>query len=326
VVTVRGQRRTLPELSEELFLDIGDSATKRWRFAVLLVLSAVIATTGLLADSTATVIGAMIVAPLGVPIIGTALGIVIADGRRLVASALTVLLGGVFVVAIGWLLAVVLPDIVPITRNSQVTSRTSANLIDLVTAIATGFAGAFGLARKDVSDVMPGVAIAISLVPPLAVVGITLQAGDPDGAFGAFELFASNMLAMIVAGSILFTVYGYANEARELPHFKRYWAYGIVAVATILIAIPLTITTVDTVDNLTIVGDAKVIADDWASGTNATVIAVSFRGANLEFVVEDLDALPAGDLPALLAEDVPSGTPVVVNRVGGVRSELGPVP
>ncbi|MGH3667165.1 MAG: DUF389 domain-containing protein, partial [Acidimicrobiia bacterium] len=147
-----------------------------------------------------------------------------------------------------------------------------------MTAIATGFAGAFGLARKDVSDVMPGVAIAISLVPPLAVVGITLQAGDPDGAFGALELFASNMLAMIVAGSILFTVYGYANEARELPHFKRYWAYGIVAVATILIAIPLTITTVDTVDNLTIVGDAKVIADDWASGTNATVIAVSFRG------------------------------------------------
>ncbi|HEU5113060.1 MAG TPA: DUF389 domain-containing protein, partial [Acidimicrobiia bacterium] len=205
MVKVRGQRRTLPELSEELFLDIGDSATKRWRFAFLLLLAAVIATTGLLADSTATVIGAMIVAPLGVPIIGTALGIVIADGRRLVASAVTVMLGGAAVVAIGWFLAAVLPEIVPITRNSQVTSRTSPNLIDLVTAVATGFAGAFGLARKDVSDVMPGVAIAISLVPPLAVVGITLQAGDPNSAAGAFELFASNMLAMIVAGSILFT-------------------------------------------------------------------------------------------------------------------------
>ncbi len=135
-MTVRGQRRTLPELSEELFLDIGDSATKRWRFTVLLVLAAVIATTGLLANSTATVIGAMIVAPLGVPIIGTALGIVIADGRRLVASAVTVFLGAAVVVVIGWLLAVVLPDIVPITRNSQVTSRTSPNLIDLVTADA----------------------------------------------------------------------------------------------------------------------------------------------------------------------------------------------
>lgn len=325
-MTVRGQRRTLPELSEELFLDIGDSATKRWRFTVLLVLAAVIATTGLLANSTATVIGAMIVAPLGVPIIGTALGIVIADGRRLVASAVTVFLGAAVVVVIGWLLAVVLPDIVPITRNSQVTSRTSPNLIDLVTAVATGFAGAFGLARKDVSDVMPGVAIAISLVPPLAVVGITLQAGDPHGALGAFELFASNMLAMIVSGSILFTIYGYANEARESPHFKRSWAYGVVAVATILIAIPLTITTVDTVDRLTIVGKAKAIADDWVSGMDATVIDVAFRGANLEFVVEDLDTLPAADLPAILADAVPRGTPVVVNRVGGERSELGSVP
>ena len=148
----------------------------------------------------------------------------------------------------------------------------------------------------------------------------------PNGAFGAFELFASIMLAMIVAGSILFTVYGYANEAREFPHFKRYWAYGIVAVGTILIAIPLTITTLDTVDRLTIVGDAQVIADDWALGTDATMIAVAFRGGNLEFVVEDLNELPPGDLPALLAEAVPSGTPVVVNRVGGERSELGPVP
>ena len=84
--------------------------------------------------------------------------------------------------------------------------------------------------------------------------------------------------------------------------------------------------TVDTVDTLTIVGDAKVIADDRASGTNATVIAVSFRGANLEFVVEDVGALSAGDLLALLAEAVPSGTPVVVNRLGGVRNELGPLP
>ena len=56
------------------------------------------------------------------------------------------------------------------------------------------------------------------------------------------------------------------------------------------------------------------------------IIGTALGIAHLEFVVEDVDALPAGDLPALLAEDVPSGTPVVVNRVGGVRNELGPVP
>ena len=326
MVTPRGQRRTLPELSEELFLDIGDKATKRWRFAILLLLAALIATAGLLADSTATVIGAMIVAPLGVPIIGTALGIVTSELRRMSSSLVTVLLGAAGVVVIGWLLAALLPDIVPITRNSQVSSRTSPNLIDLVAAVATGFAGAFGLARKDVSDVMPGVAIAISLVPPLAVVGITFQAGDLDGAFGAFQLFASNMMAMIVAGSILFTAYGYAKESHESPQFRRSLAYGVVAAATVLIAIPLTVTTIDTVDRHSIADRAKEVADSWAQGTNARVIAVGFHGDDLEFVVEDLDELPAGDLTAALVEAVPSGTPVVINRVGGERLALGPVP
>jgi uncharacterized hydrophobic protein (TIGR00271 family) len=221
MLTVRGRRRTLEELGEELFLDVGDVATKRWRFAILLMMAAIIASAGLLADSTATVIGAMIVAPLGTPIMGTGLGIVTGNGRRMVASALTVLIGGAGVFAIGWFLAAILPDLVPLDENSQITGRVSPSLIDLVAAVATGFAGAYGLARKDVSDVMPGVAIAISLVPPLAVVGITAQARDLDGAFGAFQLFASNMLAMIVAASILFTLYGYANEAIGTPGFRR---------------------------------------------------------------------------------------------------------
>ena len=169
-------------------------------------------------------------------------------------------------------------------------------------------------------------AIAISLVSPLAVVGITLQAGDPHGALGAFELFASNMLAMIVSGSILFTISGYANRPSESPHFKRSWAYGVVAVATILIAIPLTITTVGTVRQADDRREGKGDRDDSVSGIDATVIDVAFRGANLEFVVEDLDTLPAADLPAILADAVPRGTPVVVNRVGGERSELGSVP
>jgi uncharacterized hydrophobic protein (TIGR00341 family) len=326
MVAVRGQRRTLPELSEELFLDIGDSGTKRWRFSVLLLLAAVIATAGVLADSTATVIGAMIVAPLGVPIIGTALGIVTADVKRMSASVVAVVLGAVGVMAVGWLLSAVLPDLVPITRNSEVSGRTSANLIDLVAAVATGFAGAYGLARKDVSDVMPGVAIAISLVPPLAVVGITAQAGDFDGAYGAFQLFASNMLAMIVAGSILFTVYGYSREAHDSPTFIRKWAYGAVALATILIAIPLTVTTVDTVKAHEILESAQVVANEWVAGTDATVLRTDFDGDALVFVVEGRDDLPGSDLTKALGGEVPSGTLVVVNQVGGERLELGRVP
>jgi uncharacterized membrane protein len=244
----------------------------------------------------------------------------------MIASALTVLLGGLSVFAIGWLLAAILPDLVPLDENSQITGRVSPSLIDLVAAVATGFAGAYGLARKDVSDVMPGVAIAISLVPPLAVVGITAQGGDYDGAFGAFQLFASNMLAMIVAGSILFTLYGYAREAVGTPGFRKGWAYALVGVATVVIAIPLTITTIDTVRDQTVTANAKAAAEDWVAGTNATVLRASYVGSELMLLIADLDELPDGDLVSSLAGRVPSGTTVMVDRVSGERTELGAVP
>ncbi len=324
MVTARGQRRTLAELGEELFLDVGDVATKRWKFAILLTLASVIATAGVLTDSTATVIGAMIVAPLGVPIIGTAFGIVITNLRRLIASAVTVVLGAAAVVVIGWALAAVLPEVVPLARNSQISGRTSPGLIDLVAAIATGFVGAYGLARKDVSDVMPGVAIAISLVPPLAVVGITAQAGDFDGAWGAFQLFASNMLAMIVAGSILFTVYGYAREASD--EFNRRWAYVLVGLASFLILVPLTVTTIQTVRRENILDHAKEVAVAWAKGSNTHVVRTDFEGEDLILYVEDLDDLPDGDLASEMAGVAPSGMVVVVNRIGGERLNVGTVP
>jgi uncharacterized hydrophobic protein (TIGR00341 family) len=324
MLTARGQRRTAEELGEELFLDVGDVATKRWKFAILLSLAAVIATAGVLTDSTATVIGAMIVAPLGVPIIGTAFGIVISNLQRVIASAVTVVLGAASVVAIGWLLAALLPEVVPLAQNSQVTGRTSPGLIDLVAAVATGFAGAYGLARKDVSDVMPGVAIAISLVPPLAVVGITAHAGDIDGALGAFQLFASNMLAMIVAGSILFTVYGYAREASA--EFNRRWAYVVIGFATLLIVAPLTVTTVQTVRRQNILDRAQAIAVEWAADTNTHVVRTDFEGEDLIVVVEDLDDLPREDLSSALADAAPSGTVVIVNRIGGERLNVGTVP
>jgi len=324
MVTTRGQRRTVDELGEELFLDIGDVATKRWRFAILLTLASVIATAGVLTDSTATVIGAMIVAPLGTPIIGTAFGIVISDLQRVIASAVTVVLGAAAVVAIGWLLAALLPDVVPLAQNGQVTGRTSPGLIDLVAAIATGFAGAYGLARKDVSDVMPGVAIAISLVPPLAVVGITAHAGDLDGAFGAFQLFASNMLAMIVAGSILFTAYGYARETSD--EFNRRWAYVVVGFATLVIVAPLTVTTVQTVRLQNILNRAEEIAVEWAADSNTHVVRTDFEGEDLLIFVEDVDDLPSSDLVSALSGAAPAGTVVIVNRIGGERINVGTVP
>ena len=97
--------------------------------------------------------------------------------------------------------------------NSQIAGRTSPGLLDLIAAVATGFAGAVAMARRDVAAVLPGVAIAISLVPPLAVVGVCLGQGAFALATGALILFASNLLALVLAGSLVFTVLGYSAEA-----------------------------------------------------------------------------------------------------------------
>lgn len=322
-----GERRTLLELRDELFLDTGDVRGKLSRFWILLLLSTAIATAGVLTDSTATVIGAMIVAPLGTPIMGIGLGVVIGDPRRLGSSFTFVLTGAIAVVVFAAFLAWLLPELHPIETNGQITGRTSPSLIDLVAAVATGFAGAYGLARKDVTDVMPGVAIAISLVPPLSVVGITAAAGDWGSALGAFLLFASNVVAMVLAGTILFTLYGYHREALGAPGFHKRRAYLVIVASLVAILVPLGIATANVVRLQLWQGRASTVAGAWASDYGYALLDVEFRGSDLVVVVEGTGSPPpTGELLELLRGDVPGGTTVIVNSVTGRRGEAGKVP
>jgi uncharacterized hydrophobic protein (TIGR00271 family) len=322
-----GIRRTLPELRDQLFLDIGDVSGKMSRFWILLLLSAAIATAGILNDSTATVIGAMIVAPLGTPIMGIALGVVTGDARRLSASFATVVAGALAVVVLSGLLAWILPQLQPLSTNGEITGRTSPSLIDLVAAVATGFAGAYGLARKDVSDVMPGVAIAISLVPPLSVVGITAAAGDWGSAWGAFLLFASNVVSMIIAGTIMFTLYGYHAEAVATVGFRKRRAYAVIVISLVVIAVPLTVTTVRTVLGELWQSRASSVAKQWAGDHGYDALQVGFEGSNLVVLIEGTGPPPPnGELLQLLRGQVPGGTPVVVNTIAGREAKVGEVP
>ncbi len=156
------QRRTLVELTEDLDLTVGDSESKRSAFWTMLALSAVIATAGVLSDSTATVIGAMIIAPLATPIMGIALGIAKRDSITSRHAMRFVTSGAALVVIVGAAFALLVPSSYDLLGNSQISGRTSPGLLDLVAAVATGFAGAVAMARRDVAAVLPGVAIAIS--------------------------------------------------------------------------------------------------------------------------------------------------------------------
>jgi uncharacterized hydrophobic protein (TIGR00271 family) len=234
------QRRSLDELTQDLDLSSGDTTSKRSAFWTMLTLSSVIAAGGVLTDSTATVIGAMIIAPLSTPIMGIALGSL---QRRRTGSARAVLLACMLVIAVGMATSVVLPSDYDLLSNSQISSRTSPGLMDLIAALATGLAGAVALARRDVAAVLPGVAIAISLVPPL-VVGVCL--GQLSGwlALGALVLFVSSLFALVFGGMVVFASLGYGAETDKAAGRPARRAYAAMALLFAVVFVPLAANTV----------------------------------------------------------------------------------
>jgi uncharacterized hydrophobic protein (TIGR00271 family) len=198
----------LPDFEAKLFFEGAKRRVNLERFAVLLFLSTVIATFGVLGDSTATVIGAMIIAPLMTPIMATAAGLVMGDMGRAGRSILVVIGGVAAVIGVAWLIGTFHIGVISFTTNSQITARVSPSLIDLAVALASGAAGAFALSRTDVADSLPGVAISIALVPPLAVVGLSLSAAEWDDAIGALLLFLTNFVSILLTGGGVFALLG----------------------------------------------------------------------------------------------------------------------
>jgi uncharacterized hydrophobic protein (TIGR00271 family) len=321
-----GESRTPEEIRGAVYLVGGDVGAKQSRFWLLLVLAACIATAGIVADSTATVIGAMIIAPLAVPIQGTAVAIAYGELRPLLLSAGMVLAAVAVVIAIGALLSIVLPQLTPASENSQITGRVSPTIVDLVAAATTGLAGAFAVGRRDIGDILPGVAIAISLVPPLAVVGVTAVDGDWDGAFGALLLFLTNALAIVVVGTLLFGALRVRHGRAPDPAFRGRPVYSVVAVASVLVVAGLSVATYRTVQLSSWRDAAMRVGSAWARDHDEQLVQVRLDGDTLVLLVEgESDGAQDRQLATLLRGAVPSGTPIVVNRVPGRRSSAGKV-
>ena len=319
-----GELRTPDEVRDAVYLFTGDAPAKLSRFWLLLVLSAVIASAGVIGDSTATVIGAMIIAPLATPIQGIAVGLAGGELRELLHSTRILFLAGLAVVLIGAAAEVVLPQIVVPASNAQITGRVAPTLIDLVAATATGLAGSLAIARRDIGDILPGVAIAISLVPPLAVVGITAADGAWDDALGALLLFTTNVLAIIVAGSLLYSLLKLLPGAEGV---RRRPAYLVVAAAGTVVEVALTAATFRTVQLQQRQAAASEVGTSWAQRNGEQLVNAHYEGEALVLLVEgDADGSGDAQLLTLLTGAVPRGTAIEINRVPGMRRALGTVP
>lgn len=320
------QLRTLEELRDDLDLLSGDARSKQSAFWTMLLLSAVIATAGVLSDSTATVIGAMIIAPLSTPIMGIALGLVT---RQKLRAGIFVLAGVALVVLVGLLFTLIVPGDIDLRANSQITGRTSPTLLDLIAAIATGFAGAVGLSRRDVAAVLPGVAIAISLVPPLAVVGVCLGEGAFGLALGASLLFVSNLISLVLAGTLLFAALGYSAESDAAAGVVGAERRSFVTLGVLLslVLVPLVANTIFVIAVHTLTLRVQSVSESWVKAVpGATVSGVDLASTTFQVQVRTPAGIPpTDDLLRALQGQVPDGMGVVVDTTQGQEFDAGTV-
>jgi len=229
------------ERRAEVQVQLRDSSHPDFDFFLLVVLSSVIATLGLLTNSPAVIIGAMLVAPLMSPIIGLGLASLTSDTTLFRSASIALARGAVSAIVIAALLTLVnrwLPFLPLQELPNEVLVRTRPTPIDLTIALAGGMAAAFALAMPSISAALPGVAIATALMPPLCTVGVGIAMGRWDVAGGALLLFVTNAVTIAFAAMLVFSAVGFGFKREEGRLVPR--ALVVTAVFTLVLLIPLT--------------------------------------------------------------------------------------
>ncbi len=252
-------RRAIPKITLEhrakVQVQLRESSRPDFDYYLLVTLSSVIATLGLLTGSPAVIIGAMLVAPLMSPVIGVGLASITGDGKLLRDALRALLQGALLAVTIAFLLTWInsfLPfiSLQADSLPNEVISRTHPSPIDLAIALAGGMAAAFALAMPNISAALPGVAIATALMPPLCTIGIGLAMNRWSVAGGAFLLFITNTITIAFAAAVVFFVLGFTpprvDGARRLPRSLQ-----VSALLTLSLLVPLTVYSVQFVQQAT---------------------------------------------------------------------------
>jgi uncharacterized hydrophobic protein (TIGR00271 family) len=319
----REYHKPLIDLEDDVFLHIGATRAKTSKFWVQLALASVIAAGGVIGDATPAVIGAMIIAPLGTPIYGLALAAVIGD-RHALRRSLTLLVGGIAVnVLIGVLVGLVTVNRMPIAVNPQIIGRTAPTILDLMVAVAVGIAGSFALSRRDVADILAGVAIAISLVPVLAVVGITLGAGEFSLALGAFILFLTNAAAILIAGAIVFKAAGYAREAEDRDERAGRRARIAIIILLVVLLVPLVASSSQILLYERYSRIAETATTQWLAGTDWKLETVDQSSNEIVItVIGPGEAPPIAELKTALRDKIPGYIPVSIIEDSGRTEDL----
>lgn len=283
-------------MERSLFAVVDNPLKQLSSFFLCIVLSAVVATGGVAASSPAIIIGAMIIAPLMMPILGTSFAVTRGRPRQALKALAVAASGALVVVLVACLVTALLPAGVPLTGNVEVESRVAPRVVDLVVAVASGLVGALAVARDDIGETLPGVAVAVSIVPPLCVVGAALTQGALAMAGGALLLFFVNFFSIQLAGNLAFFLMGFGRRDRAGAVARRVW-YATAIVGTLLVAAPLAATSERVVQGASNEHAANAAVRQWLDGSG-------YESVNVKAADDDVTVEIAGSGSAPSAEDL----------------------
>lgn len=307
-------RLTLSQRTD-VYVRIRRSARPSTDFYILIGLSTLIASLGLLLSSPAVVIGAMLVAPLMSPMIGAGLAIVLGNPRFLRLSVGAVARGTFLAIFLGVLVGFLQPDG---ALTPEVLARTQPTLLDLGVAVFAGLAGAYALSHSEAAAALPGVAISAALVPPLASVGIALATGNFQESLGAMLLYSTNLVAIIAAAVFIFVSLGFRPSQSQKA--ERAIQRRTVRIALILLGF---ITFVLGSTTISLAREARLEAR-----VNEVVERHTSAIEGVEFAGLDIDNLTDSQQPLALDLTVRSTRAIAHSTVEALRdqisSDLGP--
>ncbi|PIR43709.1 TIGR00341 family protein [candidate division WWE3 bacterium CG10_big_fil_rev_8_21_14_0_10_32_10] len=225
-----------PKARERVYIQITNNSNEEFSFYLLTILATVVISLGLIINNGAVVIGGMIIAPVIWPILTLAISVSLGRVTTVRKSFFNIIKASIIVFIVAALVGYVSPFD---SFREEILSRTEPTFIELLIGLAAGMVGAYAVSSVRVSSTIGGVAVAVALVPPLCVAGLTLATGNYSQVVGAFLLYSANLLAIIVGSLLVFVLEGFfvsttdANESARKSYVL--WSLSLL----IVISIPL---------------------------------------------------------------------------------------
>ena len=227
---IKRVRKVADKLEDHLFVDVIlkdknraveeviESSTPRKSFFVMIAVSAVLATMGILDNNAAVIIGGMLVAPMLSPILAIALGIEMADIRLIRRSFKVVIISVLYAVGASLLFALLLNqgEVDVENLNHEMSLRVEIGLSTILIALVAGFGASLSLVRSELARFMSGVAIAVALIPPLSMSAVGISILDFNVFYNAFASFCINLVGIILAALVVFSLVRLSDAKREM--------------------------------------------------------------------------------------------------------------